>query len=157
MGSALIQLAKRRGASVIGLAAEAKHVDLKKLGADHLLPRKPANIRAALKQIFGKETVSVVADIVGGDAFSTLLDTLERGGGYTCSGAIAGPMVELDLRTFYLRDLTLSGSTVVAPHIFNDVIGYIEREEIRPALATTYPLKDFHHAQTAFIAKKTQR
>ena len=154
VGSALIQLAKRRGASVIGLAAEAKHDDLKKLGADHLLPRKPANIRAAIKQISGKETVSVVADIVGGDAFPTLLDMLERGGRYTCSGAIAGPMVELDLRTFYLRDLTLTGSTVVAPHIFNDVIGYIEREEIRPALAATYTLKDFHHAQTAFIAKK---
>lgn len=154
VGSALIQLAKRRGASVIGLAAEAKHNDLKKLGADHLLPRNPTNIRAALKQISGKETVSVVADIVGGDAFPTLLDTLERGGRYTCSGAIAGPMVELDLRTFYLRDLTLTGSTVVPPHIFNDVIGYIEREEIRPALAATYPLKDFHNAQTAFIAKK---
>lgn len=154
VGSALIQLAKRRGASVIGLASEAKHDDLKKLGADHLLPRNPVNIRAALKQISGKETVSVVADIVGGDAFPTLLDTLERGGRYTCSGAIAGPMVELDLRTFYLRDLTLTGSTVVPPHIFNDLIGYIEREEIRPALAATYPLKDFHNAQTAFIAKK---
>ena len=154
VGSALIQLAKRRGARVIGLASEAKHDDLKKLGADHLLARTPANIRAALKQIVGKDTVSVVADIVGGDAFPCFLDALERGGRYTCSGAIAGPMVELDLRTFYLRDLTLTGSTVVPPHIFNDVIGYIEREEIRPVLAATYPLKDFHSGQTAFIAKK---
>ncbi len=154
VGSALIQLAKRRGASVIGLAAEAKHDDLKKLGADHLLPRNPANIRDAVKRISGRDTVSVVADIVGGDAFPCLLDILERGGRYTCSGAIAGPMVELDLRTFYLRDLTLTGSTVVPPHIFNDVIGYIEREEIRPVLAATFPLKDFHSGQTAFIEKK---
>ncbi len=154
VGSALIQLAKRRGANVIGLATEAKHDDLIKLGADHLLPRKPDSIRAALKQIVGKDTVSVVADIVGGDAFPSLLDTLERGGRYACSGAIAGPMVELDLRTFYLRDLTLTGSTVVPPHIFSDVIGYIEREEIRPVLAATYALKDFHSGQTAFIEKK---
>ena len=154
VGSALIQLAKRRGANVIGLAAEAKHDDIKKLGADHLLPRKPDSIHAALKQIVGKDTVSVVADIVGGDAFPSLLDALERGGRYTCSGAIAGSMVELDLRTFYLRDLTLTGSTVVPPHIFNDVVEYIEREEIRPVLAATYPLKDFHSGQTAFIEKK---
>ena len=62
-------------------------------------------------------------------------------------------MVELDLRTFYLGDLTLTGPTVVSPHIFNDVIGYIEREEIRPVLAATYPLNDFHSGQTAFIEK----
>ncbi len=154
VGSALIQLARRRGATVIGLASEAKHDDLKKLGADHLLPRAPDNIGAALKQLTGKDTVSVLADIVGGDAFPVLLETLERGGRYTCSGAIAGPMVKLDLRTFYLRDLTLTGSTVVPPHIFTDVIGYIERGEIRPALAATYPLKDFHRGQEAFIQKK---
>jgi NADPH:quinone reductase-like Zn-dependent oxidoreductase len=83
-----------------------------------------------------------------------LIDVLKRGGRYTCSGAIAGPIVELDLRTFYLRDLTFIGSTVIAPHIFSDVVGYIERDEIRPALAATYPLKEFHAAQTAFIEKK---
>jgi len=154
VGSALIQLAKRRGATVVGLAAEAKHKALKALGADHLLPRSPVNIAEALTQCIGRPQVSVLADIVGGAAFPKLLDTLQRGGRYTCSGAIAGPIVELDLRTFYLRDLTLTGSTVVQPQIFRDVIGYIERGEIRPVLAATYPLKDFHAGQTAFIEKK---
>ncbi len=154
VGSALIQLAKRRGATVIGLAAESKHLDLKQLGADFLLPRTPENITADLKRLTGKDKVSVLADIVGGDAFPTLLETLERGGRYTCSGAIAGPMVELDLRTFYLHDLTLTGSTVIPPHIFTDLIGYIERGEIRPALAATYALKDFHAGQQAFIDKQ---
>jgi len=154
VGSALIQLAKLRGATVIGLASEAKHHALQQLGADHLLPRTPKNIAAELKHLTGKETVTVLADIVGGEAFPTLLDTLERGGRYTCSGAIAGPVVNLDLRTFYLRDLTFTGSTVVAPHIFTDLLGYIERKEIRPALAATYALKDFHAGQQAFIDKK---
>lgn len=153
VGSALIQLAKRRGAVVVGLASETKHDDLKKLGADFLLPRTPKDISAALKQVTGKETVSVLADIVGGGAFPTLLDTLERGGRYTCSGAIAGPMVQLDLRTLYLRDLTFTGSTIVPPNIFKDIIGYIERGEIRPALAATYPLQDLAKGQQAFIDK----
>ena len=43
---------------------------------------------------------------------ASLIDLLQAGGRYTCSGAIAGPMVELDLRTLYLRDLTFTGSTV---------------------------------------------
>lgn len=154
VGSALIQLAKRRGATVVGLASESKHAEVAALGADAVLPRSPDNLKDALRDAIGRETVSVVADIVGGDAFGTLIDMLERGGRYTCSGAIAGPIVELDLRTFYLRDLTFTGSTVLPPHVFGDLVGYIERDEIKPLLAATYPLKDFHAAQTAFIEKK---
>ena len=51
-------------------------------------------------------------------------------------------------------DLTFSGSTVVEPHIFRDVVSYIEAGEIKPMLAATYPLEELHAAQEAFIAKK---
>lgn len=153
VGSALIQLAKRRGATVVGLASEAKHADMADLGADALLPRAPRDLRAALKAAIGRDTVTVVADIVGGPYFPTAIDVLARGGRFTCSGAIAGPMVELDLRTLYLRDLTFTGSTVVPPHIFTDLVGYIERGEVRPLLAATYPLAELPAAQQAFIDK----
>jgi NADPH:quinone reductase-like Zn-dependent oxidoreductase len=66
VGSALVQLAKRRGATVIALASPAKHPDVKALCADHVLDRTPADLRAALKSATGKDMVSVVADIVGG-------------------------------------------------------------------------------------------
>lgn len=154
VGSALVQLAKRRGAKVVALASEAKHKDIEMLGADVMLPRAPDNLKAALKAATGRDTVSVVADIVGGPYFGTVIDALERGGRYTCSGAIAGPIVELDLRTFYLRDLTFTGSTVLPPNVFRDLVGYIERGEVRPMLAATYPLKDLQAAQRAFVGKK---
>jgi len=38
--------------------------------------------------------------------------------------------------------------------VFADLIGYIERAEIRPLLAETYPLSDLVKAQEAFIAKR---
>ena len=154
VGSALIQLAKRRGAKVIAMASEVKHDAVSKLSPDAILSRSPANLKAALKAATGVETVSVVADIVGGDYFPTVIDVLARGGRYTCSGAIAGPMVSLDLRTLYLRDLTFTGSTVIPPHVFTDLVSYIERGEILPLVAATYPLRDLHAAQQAFIDKK---
>jgi len=154
VGSALIQLAKRRGAKVVGLASESKHAQLAQLGADALLPRNPENIKDALNKAIGQTSVTVVADIVGGDTFHNLIDVLSRGGRYTCSGAIAGPMVDLDLRTLYLRDLTFTGSTVVNPQIFRDLIRYIENNEIKPLLAKSYPLSELHAAQQAFIDKK---
>lgn len=154
VGSALVQLAKRRGATVVALASEAKHDALADLGADALLPRAPVDLRDALHGAIGRDSVSVVADIVGGSAFGTLIDILARGGHYTCSGAIAGPIVELDLRTFYLRDLTFTGSTVVTPQVFRDLVGYIERCEIRPLLAATWPLAGLRAAQQAFVDKR---
>ena len=154
VGSALIQLAKRRGARVVGLASASKHAVLAELGADALLPRNPSNLKAALEATIGRETVSVVADIVGGPYFPTTIDALERGGRYTCSGAIAGPIVNLDLRTFYLRDLTFHGSTVLSPTVFADLVRYIEAEEVKPVLAATYPLTELRAAQQAFINKQ---
>ena len=127
VGSALIQLAKRRGCTVIAMASEAKHDAVAALGADHLLGRAPADLQGALAQATGSPNVSVVADVVGGPYFPTVIDALERGGRYVSSGAIAGPIVDLDLRTLYLMDLTMHGSTVIPPHVFHDLVGYINR------------------------------
>ncbi|MDU8927219.1 alcohol dehydrogenase family protein [Alisedimentitalea sp. MJ-SS2] len=150
VGGALVQLAKRRGARVIALASEAKHAEVATLGPDRILPRAPENLRATL----GDEKITVVADVVGGPYWPNLIDILERGGRYTCSGAIAGPIVNFDLRTFYLRDLTFTGSTVIDPQVTRNLVKYIEAGEIKPALAATYPLKQLREAQAAFIAKQ---
>ena len=150
VGGALVQLAKRRGARVIAMASDTKHKDVAVLCPDKILPRAPENLRVAL----GDEKITVVADIVGGPYWPALIDVLERGGRYTCSGAIAGPIVELDLRTFYLRDLTFTGSTVITPEVMPNLISYIEQGEIKPALAATYPLEQLHEAQEAFITKQ---
>ncbi|MEM7544066.1 MAG: alcohol dehydrogenase family protein [Pseudomonadota bacterium] len=150
VGGALVQLAKRRGARVIAMASETKHDAVAALGADRILPRAPETLKGAL----GEDRVTVVADVVGGPYWPKLIDVLVRGGRYTCSGAIAGPMVTLDLRTFYLRDLTFTGSTVIDHEVIVNLIRYIEEGAIRPALAAVYDLKDLHAAQSAFIEKQ---
>ena len=153
VGSALIQLAKRRGAKAIGICSKAKIDEVRSLGADGVIDRDCRDLRSALKEITGKDTVSVLADVVGGPDWPLWLDVIERGGRLTCAGAIAGPMVEFDLRTFYLRDLTFTGATIVPVGLFAQLVGYIERGEIKPVLAACYDLRDLHDAQKAFIAK----
>ena len=157
VGSALVQLAKRRGARVVAMCGEDKHDALRKIGADAVLPRAPKDLAAAIAAIpaaadCGK--ISVVADVVGGANWQSLVNIIKRGGRYVCAGAIAGAEVNFDLRVFYLRDLTFYGATIPAPGVFADLVGYIERGEIRPLLAKTFPLKDLHEAQKMFIAKK---
>ncbi len=154
VGSALIQLAKRRGARAVAMCGAAKAGAVAAIGPDAVLPRAPDDLKAALADAIGQDSVSVVADVVGGALWPQLIDALARGGRYTCSGAIAGPIVELDLRTLYLHDLTFTGATIVPPGTFADLVGYIARGEIKPLLAETYALADLARAQEAFIAKR---
>ena len=153
VGSALIQLVNRRGATSIALSSQSKMDELRALGAHHVIDRDVTNLKAALKDAIGKDTVSVLADVVGGPQWPLWLDTIERGGRLTCAGAIAGPMVDFDLRTFYLRDLTFTGATIVPVGLFAKLVSYIEKGEIKPLLAASYPLSELHDAQRAFIAK----
>jgi NADPH:quinone reductase-like Zn-dependent oxidoreductase len=82
-----------------------------------------------------------------------LLKVLKRGGRYASSGAIAGPMVMLDMRTFYLKNLTLIGCTAWDEPVFPNLIGYIERGELRPLMAKSFPLEEIVQAQLAFLEK----
>ncbi|MBT8437344.1 MAG: alcohol dehydrogenase family protein [Gammaproteobacteria bacterium] len=149
VGSAAVQLAKRRGAHVIALASAAKMDDLRHLGADEVIDRN-ADLVAGL----GRESVDVVVDLVAGEGWPLLLDVLKRGGRYATAGAIAGPLVELDVRTLYLKDLTLIGCTFQEDIVFENLVGYIERNEIRPLVAKTFPLHEIAQAQTEFLDKK---
>ncbi len=149
VGSAAVQLARRRGAQVVALAAIDKHEALRALGAHECLPRG-----ADVVQALGKDSIDVVIDLVGGTQWPALLDVLRRGGRYASAGAIAGPVVDLDLRTLYLKDLTLLGCTFQEDRVFDQLVGYIERAEIAPVVAQTFALRDMALAQQAFEAKK---
>ncbi len=151
VGSGLVQLGKRRGASVVAITSTAKLPAVAELGADIVLDRSHPELDQAVLAACGP--VDVFADVVGGDWFAPLLETIKRGGHYATAGAIAGPIVPLDLRTLYLHDLTLHGATVLPAEVFDNLVGYIERAEIQPVVAATYPLEEFHAAQQAFIAK----
>jgi NADPH:quinone reductase-like Zn-dependent oxidoreductase len=149
VGSAVVQLAKRRGATVIAVASAAKVDDIYAIGADEVIDRN-----AGLVDAIGRDSVDVVIDLVAGAAWPSLLEVLRRGGRYATAGAIAGPMVELDVRTLYLKDLTLIGCTFQDDIVFENLVGYIERGEIRPIVAQTFPLSEIGAAQEAFLAKK---
>lgn len=151
VGGALIQLAKRRGAKVVALTSAEKFDRVAELGADVVIDRRRQDLRDAVFDSTGG--VDVYADVVGGELFPTLLETVRRGGVYTTAGAIAGAIVELDLRTLYLNDLTLFGATVFPSELFADLVGHIERGEVRPVVAATFPLERVQDAQRAFVDK----
>ncbi len=148
VGSAAVQLARRRGAHVLAVTAASKAAQVESLGADRIVLRDADLIGAV-----GRESADVVVDVVGGAQWPQLLDVLKRGGRYAVAGAIAGPVVALDLRTLYLKDLRLLGCTILEPDIFGNLVGYIERGEVKPVLWKTYPLREIVQAQQEFLRK----
>jgi NADPH:quinone reductase-like Zn-dependent oxidoreductase len=148
VGSALVQLLRRRDAEVIAISTAAKRDALRALGADRVLERADDPVAR-----LGADSVDVVIDNVGGAGFGGMLKVLRRGGRYASSGAIAGPVVELDLRDMYLKDIALIGCTAWDAPVFPDLVSYVERGEIRPLLAATYPLERIAEAQAAFQEK----
>ena len=148
VGSATVQLAKRRGARVVAITSAAKADVLRDLGADIIVQRG-----ADLVRELGESSVDVVVDNVAGEGFPQMLKVLKRGGRFVSSGAIAGPIVSLDMRDMYLKDITLIGCTAWDEPVFPNLIAYIERGEIRPLLAKVYPLDQIVEAQKEFLKK----
>lgn len=148
VGSAAVQLAKQRGCEVIAVVAESKAEAIKALGADAVVDRN-ADLIAAL----GRSTIDVVVDLVAGPAWPNLLEVIRCGGRYITAGAIAGPMVELDVRTLYLKDLSLMGSTYQDRAAFENLIALLEKGAVRPPIAATFPLEEIAAAQAMFLEK----
>lgn len=144
VGSAAVQLAKRRGARIFALTSASKAQAVHDLGADVILERDDP---------LPPGSFDAVIDLVAGPRWPEMIDSLRRGGRYVTAGAIAGPIAEIDVRTLYLRDLTLFGTTYQSASILPDVIGYIERGELCPMVAETFPLADLAKAQEAFMSK----
>jgi NADPH:quinone reductase-like Zn-dependent oxidoreductase len=149
VGSGAVQLAKARGAHVIAVAHHSKHDALKQIGADKVIPRGE-NLLAMLEE----SSVDVVLDLVGGDQWPELLDVLRNFGRYAVAGAIAGPIVELDLRTLYLKDQCFFGCTELDSGVFARLVALIEREALTPMVAGTYALRELSGAQVVFLAKQ---
>lgn len=149
VGSAAVQLAKARGAMVVGITSSSKVDGVLRLGAQKTLTRNDNIV-----QKLGTNSVDVIIDLVAGLQWPDLLEVLKPFGRYAVAGAIAGPLVELDVRTLYLKDLSLFGCTVLNENIFKNLINRIEAKEIDPVISDVFSLNEITKAQVQFEAKQ---
>ena len=145
VGLAAVQLARLRGATVISVCSAAKSGAVLSAGASAVQGRDEIPPKAAF---------DVVIDVVGGPAWPHLITALKPGGHYAVAGAIAGPIVEADLRNIYLPDITIHGCTYQPPEVFQRLVQLINADDIRPLVSKTYPLADIAVAQEDFTSKR---
>jgi NADPH:quinone reductase-like Zn-dependent oxidoreductase len=154
VGTALIQLAKARGAKVIAIAGPGKEDRLLEIGADAFVPRDSEDVLAAVQAITGEKGADVVVDVVGGAMFGALLKMLSRGGRYASAGAIAGPVQQIDLRDLIYKDLEMFGITCPVPETFRRVVQLAESGQIRPLVEKIFRLDDLREAQAELVKRR---
>lgn len=145
VGLAAVELAKLKGAHVTALASTRKQEAVRAAGADLIMDRTAE---------LTPQSFTVVIDVVGGMRWPGVIDSIRPGGRYAVSGAIAGPIVQADLRTLYLNDLTLYGCSFTPHKVFAELIQLVNAGRVKPLVSQTYPLSEINRAQEEFSAKK---
>ena len=137
--------------ALIGMGAIL--LDNCEIGAEAVITRENGDLAEQVLAATLGQPIDVVADLVAGPLFGTLINLLKPEGRYTTAGAIGGAVVTLDLRTIYLKHLQLHGSSQGTRSAFRRLVGHIEEGRVKPLLWQTYPLSRIREAQTAFMAK----
>jgi NADPH2:quinone reductase len=97
VGRLLVQLAKRRGARVIGtVSTEAKAALARGAGADHVVRYTVEDFREVARRLTDGRGVDVVYDSVGQATFEGSLDSLRRRGYLVLFGQSSGPVPPID-------------------------------------------------------------
>jgi NADPH:quinone reductase-like Zn-dependent oxidoreductase len=97
--------------------------------------------------------LDAVADVVGDETLSSALPSLRDGGRWGIAGAVAGPVVTVDLRRLYLHNIALIGSSMHTPAHLARLADAAREDRIAPRVAARYRLADIHTAQRAFLRR----
>jgi len=149
VGIALVQLAAALGANVVAMTKRRAADAVQRAGASSVVLRDGAPLQDQLAEA---GPFAVIADVVGGPSFGALLAALGTGGRLVTCGAVAGPVVEIDLRVLYLQRRALIGSTMHTPSQFRRLVDDARAGHLTPPIASTYPLTDIHRAQEEFVS-----
>jgi NADPH2:quinone reductase len=109
VGSMLVQFAKHRGATVLGITSSAGKADfVRRVGADHVIVSSTSDFRAETMRLTAGQGVHVVYDGVGGPQFERNLDVLRARGRLVLFGQAGGQPLPLDISR--LSGITGSGN-----------------------------------------------
>jgi NADPH2:quinone reductase len=165
VGLLLIQVAKRRGANVIGtVGTEAKAELAKRAGADHVIQYTQSDFLQEVKKITGGAGVHVVYDSVGQTTFEKSLDCLRPRGCLALFGQASGPVPPFDL-----GKLAAKGSLFVTrPTLLHymsdrrelleragDLFNWISSGNLKLRIEKTFPLAEAAEAHRQLEGRRT--
>jgi NADPH:quinone reductase-like Zn-dependent oxidoreductase len=154
VGSGVVQLCRARGAIPYAVVGAGKEEAVKAIGAEGTITRGKGNFIEAVFDATSNGSIDVVVDTVSGPMLPELIEILKPQGRYTTCGAMGGPMVEIDMRRIYLKNLDIHGASQGTRRDFKAVRDYALAGNIKPLVAGTFALDELGRAQEEFKKKK---
>ncbi|PJJ56591.1 NADPH:quinone reductase-like Zn-dependent oxidoreductase [Mumia flava] len=148
VGLALVQLASARGARVIAVSSAAKAEGVRAAGAAEVVDR--GRDVAEQVRMLAPDGIDAVADVAGGPLVAELTPLVRDDGRWVIAGAVAGAVVEYDLRRLYLHNLSLVGSSMHTREHFATLLDAARHGEVRPVVAARFRLEELAEAQATF-------
>ena len=163
-GSLSVQLGKRAGAKVIGLASsEEKRALVERLGADATVDSRSPDLREAILEANGGERVDAVLHMSGGEAFDAEFAVLAPLGRMVVFGIASREQRDVSTGAllqgskavigFWLIHLLLQREAV-APMI-GELLGAVAGGELEVNVGEVYPLSEAARAHEDLIARRT--
>jgi NADPH2:quinone reductase len=165
VGLLLCQIAKLRGATVIGTtSSEEKAALARGAGADHVILYTRQDFVAETRRLTGGAGVHVVYDGVGVSTFMKGLDCLRPRGFMVLFGQASGPVPPFDLSLLNLKGSLYITRPGLPTYIASreelvaraaDVLGWIAASSLRLRVEHTFPLRDAAEAHRALEGRRT--
>jgi NADPH:quinone reductase len=163
-GTLAVQLAKRAGAKVIGLASsEEKRELVQGLGADATVDSRAGNLGEAIREANDGKRVDAVLHMSGGEAFDEEMDVLAPLGRMVVFGIASREQRQISTASllrgsksvigFWLAHL-LTRQDLLGPMI-QDLFAAIAASELTVTIGEVYPLSEAARAHEDLIARRT--
>lgn len=165
VGLLLIQMAKRRGARVLGTVSTPEKARLaKEAGADEVIQYTTQDFEAEVKRLTGGRGLQVVYDSVGKTTFERSLNVLAPRGTLVLFGQASGPVPPVDLGilagkgSLYVTRPTLGHYVATREELLKragEVLGWVKSGGLRLRIEHTFPLARAAEAHRALEGRKT--
>ena len=165
VGLLLVQMAKMRGATVIGTVGNEEKAKLAKgAGADEVIIYTEQDFVEETRRITGGEGVDVVYDSVGKSTFDGSLDCLRPRGYMVLFGASSGPVPPFDIQTLnqkgglFLTRPSLAHYTATRDELMRraeSLFSWIGQGNLDVRIGGTYALSDAAQAHRDLEGRKT--
>jgi NADPH2:quinone reductase len=165
VGLLFCQLARRRGARVIGTVGGAHKVELARTaGADEVIDYRSARFVDEVMRLTGGAGVDVVYDSVGKDTFDDSLKCLRPRGMMVLFGAASGPVPPFELQrlsaggSLFITRPTLASYVPTHDQLVaraESVLTAVQRGELALRIEAALPLAQAAEAHTLLTSRKT--
>lgn len=165
-GQLIVQIAKIRGARVIGTASTGEKAELaREAGAEHVIPYTETDFEAEVKRLTDNTGVDVVYDSVGKDTFEKSMNCLRPRGYLVLFGQSSGPAPQIDPQilnpkgSLFLTRPTLGHYIAYRAELMervNDLFNWMATGNLKVRIDQTFPLSEAAEAHRYLEDRKSK-